>query len=149
MRIRTAAPLAIAALLAVSASGHAASKPKPITGTFKSTLAPMPATLESCLSPAQVEGVNKHSVPIKVAGPGTLAVKVTGFYGDWDTILTSSTGAVLAEGGGTNVDGTNSTPVAPVSETLKYKSKKAQTLTLVVCNFSGSPEATTTYTYTY
>lgn len=149
MRIRTAAPLAVVALVAASAAGQAAPKPKPITGSFKSTLAPMPVSLEACASPAQVEGVNKMSVPIKVAGPGTLSVKMNGFYGDWDMVLLGSTGSVLAEGAGTNVDGTNSTPVAPVDETLKYKSKKAQTLTLVVCNFSGSPQSSTTYTYVY
>lgn len=149
MRIRTAAPLAVAALVAVGAAGHAAPKPKPITGSFKATLAPMPAALAACASPAQAEGVNKKSVPIKVAGPGTLSVKMSGFYGDWDMVLLSSTGSVLATGAGTNVDGTNSTPVAPVDETMKYKSKKAQTLTLVVCNFSGSHESTTTYTYVY
>lgn len=149
MRIRTAAPLAMAALLAASVSAQAAPRPKPLTGSFKSTLAPMPATLEACASPAQVEGVNKKSVPLKVTGPGMLQVKTTGFYGDWDMVLLNSAGSVLATGSGTNVDGNNSTPAAPIAETMKFKNKKAGTLTLVVCNFSGSHEATTSYVYTY
>jgi hypothetical protein len=150
MRIRTVAPLVAAVVLAAGTPAFAAkAKPKPQTGSVAVTLAPQPASLEACASPGQVEDVNKKTIPIKVTGAGKLEVVLTGFFGDWDMVLLASSGASLAEGAGTNVDGSNSTPVAPLDEKLTYKSKKAQTMNLVVCNFVGSPNATVKYTYTY
>jgi hypothetical protein len=148
MRVRTVAPIALAVLVAVGPAAHAAPKKKPLTKTYSLTLAPAPdaSTTTSCSSAALKEGVNMATEPIKVTGPGKLSVKITGFTGDWDMAVLSSSGFALTEGGGTS---TPNTDTNPGEETLKYKSKKAQALSLRVCNFLGTPQVTVTYTYTY
>jgi type 1 fimbria pilin len=148
MRVRTAAPIALAVLVAVGPAAHAAPKKKPITKTYDLTLAPAPdaSTSSSCSSAALQEGGNMDTETIKVTGAGKLSVKITGFTGDWDMAVLSSSGSMLTEGAGTS---TPNTDTNPGEETLKYKSKKAQTLALRVCNFLGTPQATVTYTYTY
>ena len=153
MRVRTAASIAVAAVALASAVAPASAatkpKPKPITGSYPLTLAPLPDASEStgCTSAARKQGVNSDTHAIKVAGPGTLTVKVTGFSGDWDMAVASGTGSRLSEGGGTSTG--DGAPATAGVETLKYKNKKAQTLNLIICNFLGSPNATVAYTFTY
>jgi hypothetical protein len=153
MRVRTAAPIALAVLVAVGPAAHAAPKKKPITKKYTLTLNPAPVEVPlqetACQSTLRQPGVNLDVKEIKVSGPGKLKVTVTGFTGDWDTSLYSSTGQLLSEGDGTSFPDNMSTPAAGVDETLAYKSKKAQTLMLRVCNYVGAPSATVTYTYTY
>ncbi|HWL37605.1 MAG TPA: hypothetical protein VNQ77_15575 [Frankiaceae bacterium] len=152
MRVRSAAPLALAAIVAAGslAPAVAAPKKKPIKKTYSLTLAPSPDASEStaCSGETRTAALNNTNFhDIKVTGPGLLSVKVTGFSGDWDMSVWNKAGAQLTEGGGTTTPETF-TNTAP-TETLKYKSKKAQTLTLRVCNFAGTPNATVSYTYTY
>lgn len=148
MRVRTAAPLAIAVVLAgaaVDASAAPPRKPKPITKSYavRGIPHPNPPSGPSCSSaPA---GVSEHRETIKVTGPGKLVVEVTGFIGDWDIGLFSNGEVNLAQGGGADSPNTETAP----KETLTYKAKKAQTLFLDVCNFLGSPNANVKYTYTY
>jgi hypothetical protein len=152
MRVRTAASFAVAAVAlasAVAPASAAVRRPKPITGSYSLTLAPDPDATEAvgCEGKARQQGVNVDTRAIKVAGPGTLVVKVTGFSGDWDTAVASGSGSRVAEGGGTSTG--DGAPATAAVETLKYKNKKAQTLNLIVCNFLGSPNATVSYTFTY
>jgi hypothetical protein len=151
MRVRSAAPLALAAIVAAGSLAPAAAAPKkkPLKKTYSVQLAPSPDASEStaCSGDTRTADVNTDFETIKVTGPGLLSVKVTGFTGDWDVSVYNTAGAMLTEGGGTTTPET-ATNTAPV-ETLKYKSKKAQSLILRVCNFLGSPNATVNYTYTY
>ena len=116
--------------------------------TYSVRLVPAPdATEETACSGPVRSAVNMHVEQIKVAGRGTLRVKVTGFTGDWDTSLYTTAGKLLTQGGGSNTPETV-TNTAP-AETLIYRSGSAQTLSLRVCNLLGSPDATVSYTYTY
>lgn len=148
MRIRHAAPLVAGLALLASSPADAAPR-RPQSGTVSATLLPQPVALSACASPAQVEGVNKKTATIKALGAGRLDVAMNGFYGDWDMVLLNTSGAVLATGAGTNIDGTNSLPNKPVTERLTYRSRRAQTMRLVVCNFSGSPNAVARWRYVY
>lgn len=151
MRVRSAAPLAIAAIVAAGslAPATAAPKKKPIKKTYTLQLAPSPDATEAtaCSGDTRTADVNTNFHTIKVTGPGLLTAKVTGFSGDWDMSVYNTAGAMLTEGAGTTTPETF-TNTAPV-ETMKYKSKKAQTLILRVCNFLGTPNATVSYTYVY
>jgi hypothetical protein len=146
MRVRTAAPIALAVLVAVGPVAHAApkKKPKPITKTFAVTAAPNPNPPMGPSCSMMTEGVNGHAETIKVTGPGVLSAKVSGFVGDWDTGVYVNGGNV-AMGSGNDSGNTDTAPM----ETLKYKVKKAGTVELRVCNFAGSPQATGTFTFTY
>jgi len=152
MRVRTLAPLAVAALVASAyAPAHAAppKKKKPITKTYTLRLLPTQDATEAtaCSGDLRTADVNTDFETIKVTGPGILTAEINGFVGDWDMSVWSSSGSMLSEGGGTTTPETlqNTAP----KETMKYKSKKAQTLTLRVCNFNGTLDATVKYTYTY
>ena len=148
MRVRSAALIALAASVAAGSFVPAnAAKKKPLKKTYSLQLAPMPDASETvaCSGAARMDA-NTDLETIKVTGPGVLTVKVTEFSGDWDMAVLNSAGAVVSEGGGTV---TPNTSVDPMTETLKYKSKKAQTLTLKICNFLGTPTATVNYTYVY
>ncbi len=152
MRVRSAAPLALAAIVAIGslALAEAAKKKKkpPIKKTYSLQLAPLADATETvgCDSAARTEAVNMDTETIKVTGAGVLTVKVSGFNGDWDASLLNSSGAFVASAAGTSTPNTSTTPGEDV---LKYKSKKAQTLNLRVCNFLGTPTASVTYTYVY
>lgn len=152
MRVRSAAPLALAALVAVASLAPADAAPrkkkKNLTKTYNLTMTPFPEMSETlaCSSPVREAAKQFHIEPIKVTGPGMLTVKVTKFTGDWDMAVWNSSGASVSEGSGTS---TPNTSTDEMTETLKYKSKKAQTLSLRVCNFLGSQSATVTYTYVY
>jgi hypothetical protein len=149
MRVRTAAPLAAAALLAGSAvHANAAApkpKPKPITKTYSVTGVPFPAppTGPSCSLSPQGVGTTRETITVK--GPGKLVAEVTGFTGDWDMALLSNSGTMLVQGAGADAGNTDAAP----KESLVYKAKKAQTFFLDVCNFAGTPQATVKYVFTY
>lgn len=155
MRVRTAIALAVTVTAAAGAlvPAQAAAKKKPLSGTYKVTLTPAPVEHpldeSACESDLREEGATVATKAIKVTGPGKLVVKVTGYIGDWDTSVASSNGSLLAAGSGSSTPDQMSTSATPIPESLVYKSKKAQTLKLRVCNFAGGPEATVNYTYTY
>jgi hypothetical protein len=145
MRVRTAAPVALAVLVAVGPAAHAApKKPKPISKTFSVTAAPNPNPPMGPSCAGMTEGVNGHAETIKVTGAGTLSAKVSGFVGDWDLGVYVNGGNV-AMGSGNDSGNTDTAP----EEVLKMKVKKAGTFELRVCNFAGSPQATGTFTFTY
>ena len=153
MRVRSAAPLALAAIVAIAslapAEAAAKKKKKPLKGTYTVTMAPFPDASEEQACSSAVRGTGGqfvHVTPIKVTGPGVLTVKMTKFTGDWDMAAWNSAGASVSEGSGTS---TPNTSTDEMTETLKYKSKKAQTLNIRVCNFLGSQAANVAYTYVY
>jgi hypothetical protein len=153
MRARTAAPLALVALVVAGGHASADAKPKNLSKTYKLTLSPAPIEVPlqdtSCSSANRTKGANLDVKAIKVEGPGKLKASVSGFDGDWDMAVYSKAGVSLADGSGTSTPDAFSTPATPLSETVTYKSKKAQTLYLRVCNYVGTQNATVKYTYTY
>ena len=147
MRIPAVLLLA-ATVVAGSLAPAQATTRKPLKKTYAVRLVATPdATEETACSGPTRNNVNMHVEQIKVAGRGTLRVKITGFTGDWDTSLYNTAGKQLTQGGGTNTPDTL-TNTAP-TETLFYRAGSGQTLSLRVCNQLGSPDATVSYTYTY
>ena len=139
------------ALLATAAMGtvpsHAAPTKKPITGSYSVTLMPDPsndvtnaAGKDGCTG-ASPQGRNSH--PFTVPGAGTLKVVLdspdpTGKgVTDWDLYVLDSDGTIVDKGDG-----------ATSHEETLDKLKKKTSLTFVVCNGAGSPNATITYTFT-
>lgn len=159
MSLRKSVPVALSLVVAAGAVAPAVAaprpKPKPITAAYSLMLAPAPSPLlgdplpedaNSCVNDA-LEGTSTDTRAIKVAGPGVLAVKVTGFAGDWD--ITARDGAkVLGIGSGTTT-GDPSSLGTDLVETLTVKVRRATTIRLGVCNFAGGPTADVTYTFTY
>ena len=147
MRVRRAVPLAILVLAvgAVNAEAAPKKKPKPITKSYTVQAFPYPSPPTGPSCSEAPEGVGEHRETINVSGPGKLVVEVRGFTGDWDIGLYDKNGTNLAQGGGADSPNTDTAP----AETLSYKSKKAQTLHIDVCNFLGSPSANVKFTYTY
>jgi hypothetical protein len=155
MRVRSAVTLALTATVVAGSliPAHAAKKKPPITKSYSLNLTPAPVEVPlqegACESDKREAGVNLDVKTIKVTGPGKLSVDVTGFTGDWDTAVYNAGGVVLQEGVGTSFPDNMSSQAKEVSETIRYKSKKAQTLYLRVCNYFGAPTANVKYTYVY
>ena len=165
MKVRTAVPVALSALVAAGALAPAVAapaKPKPITATYEVSGMPVPAPLvtgvdgdNSCANP-DLEGVSTTTKTITTKGPGTLVVGLTGFAGDWDITVTDADDEVIAVGAGTTtggevpvVGGGNGSLGADNVEKAEVKLKKAATLNISVCNYAGGPSATAKYTFTY
>lgn len=158
MKIRTALPVALAAVVAAGALAPALAappKPKPITEEWSMQHAPIPLPLvgidgvdgtNSCADPA-FEGISTTTKTIKTKGAGTLAVTLTDFDGDWDITVMDDKGKVLATGAGT----TTPTALTATGATEKavVKTKKAMTLVVASCNFLGGPTAEGKLVFTY
>ena len=151
MQVRRVATVATVALLAAGAYAPAIAGPTkaPVKKSYDMQLPPVPnppSGTPTCADDALV-GTAIHSETLKTTGPGTLTVKVNGFYGDWD--ITVYSGDKELEGVG---DGTSTGAGAPATageDTFEMKFKKATTLDIRTCNFAGSPQAHGTYTFTY
>jgi hypothetical protein len=139
------ASLAVAAVSAPPAL--AAPKKKPVTKTYAVTAAaPDPTNY------AQAGGVGKYSVcaqnvpgsfdkqAFQVPAAGSLTVELSGFQGDWDLLLEDSDDSELAAGGSSGTGG---------SETVDVRFKKAQKVSIVACNWAGTPTASVKYTFTF
>lgn len=152
MRFNRAIPLALI-VVAAAGSTHADAakkKPKPITKTYDVTAAPLPMPAQGddyCTD--HTEGQQKHRETIKVSGPGKLVVEISNTQGDWDSAVIDSKGNPLMASSGTSTGDPNETNKGDLVDTLKYTSKKAQTLNIDVCNFAGGPKATVKYVFTY
>lgn len=148
MRVRSVVTVAVVATVAVGSlvPAQAAAKKKPIVKNYTvSNMLPYPSPPTGPSCSEAPEGVSEHRLPLKVTGPGKLQVTVNGFTGDWDIGVYNAAGSNLAMGGGADSPNTETAP----QETLTYKSKKAQTLFVDVCNFLGSTEAKVKLVYTY
>lgn len=132
-------------LVAVGAGSMApavAGTKKTITKTYTAS-APLP-------DPTNVAGgysVCAQRVPgsfdikeFKVPAAGKLKVEVTNYTNDWDALLMDADKAELGESGSGGVGG---------PEVIEVKFKKAQTVSIVACNWAGGPTATVKYVFTY
>jgi hypothetical protein len=169
MKVRTAVPVALTAVVVAGALAPAvaASKPKPITASYVAQGKPVPVPLVGLDQTASVEGANSCTDPrlegisittktIKTTGPGTLKVGLAGFAGDWDITVTDGDGEVVGIGEGTTtggeipvIGGGNGSLGTNNVEKAEMKLKKAATLHIAVCNFLGGPTANASYTFTY
>jgi hypothetical protein len=149
MQIRRVVAVATLAVLAAGAHVPAmAAKKAPIHKAYDMQLLPVPDPPQgtpSCARP-ELEGVSIHSETLKTTGPGTLAVKVNGFAGDWDITVYSGDHELEGVGDGTSTGG--GAPTAAGEDTFTQKFKKAVTLQISICNFAGSPSAHGEYTFT-
>jgi energy-converting hydrogenase Eha subunit A len=142
---RIAALLAGTLVVAAVAAPPAMAKPKkkPITKSYDVT-APMPDPSNYAM---QGYSVCAQNVPgsfdkqtIQIPAAGTLSVELSGFQGDWDLLLEDSDDSELSTGGSSGLGG---------SETADVRFKKAQKMSIVACNWAGTPNATVKYTFTY
>ncbi|HVF19100.1 MAG TPA: hypothetical protein VNA14_02540 [Mycobacteriales bacterium] len=129
------------------ASPALASHKKPITETYTATAAtPDPG---NAVTGTLCDGVNpaatgEHLHEFAVPEAGTLEVILTNYQGDWDLAVRNSKGSMI---GGSGSGGYQ--PVAGGDEKVKIKVKKAEKLTIVGCNWAGSPTATVKVTFTF
>jgi hypothetical protein len=138
-RIPPTALIVLAAL--ATAASPALAAPKPVTKTYTAS-APVPfpgsdAQDEGCYTGQ--EGLQKDTEKFKVPAAGKLAVEMRDFQGDWDLTLFNGKGAVIGESAalpGTTV------------EKVTSKVKKGDTVSIVACNYLGTPSATVKYIYT-
>jgi hypothetical protein len=151
MQVRRVATVATLAVLAAGAYAPATAAPKkaPLKKSYDMQLLPVPDPPQGTPSCARtaLEGVSIHTETFKTTGPGTLTVKVNGFYGDWDiTVFTGAGKELEGVGDGTS---TPNTSTATGEDVFEQKFKKATTFTVSTCNFAGSPIAHGEYTFTY
>jgi hypothetical protein len=154
-RLVTCVGLVAVAALGISPA-HAATKkkPKPIRGTYTVSLNPDP-TADVFSSSGQknptgdcgliAASTDQH--PFKVPAAGTLHVVLdsanplpttTPLGPDWDLHIIDADGSEL-----------DASTSATTHEETTDKFKKGQPLTIEVCNITGQPSATVTYTFTY
>jgi len=142
-----AAGIGIAALVA-----PAGAAPKPVEKSFAVNIpVPLSGATSDPLAPVACSGESlpgsEHLETVKLTGPGTLKVDVTGFIGDWDIALQDAKGKRLAEGDNASVTPTNMS-TGSVVEKLVYKAKKAGEVQIIVCNFLGGATGTGKYVFT-
>ena len=143
--LRSAAAVALTVGVVTTPSALANHK-KPISETYTASAAPDPGnfvtgTLCDGVNPATL-GEHLHEFAAPEAG--TLEVVVTDYQGDWDLAVRNAKGGNVGESGSGGY-----MPVAGTDEKVKIKIKKAEKLTIVACNWAGSPTATVKYTFTY
>lgn len=146
-----AALLAVAGLAAGIPAEAAKKKPKPITGTYDVQLPPDPtpnALIQVPGAPGGCIGLVPASIddhPFTVPAAGTLRVKLSSDSPipdnpagpDWDLWLLEGAEALAGSNGATD------------EEEVAYKFKKKTQVTFQVCNLTGTPDATVSYTFTY
>jgi hypothetical protein len=146
-------PLVAVALITAAAvtalPAHAATKPKPFKGSYNVTLYPDPTPdVIGQVKPAPVCGTLPQSMdrhPLTVPGAGKLTVQLTSaepappaepLMFDWDLYLLDSDGAVI-----------DSSHSEFATEETITKFKKRTPLTILVCNLTGEPAGSVTYSY--
>ena len=146
MNPRRVATLAVVGLLAAGAyaPATAAPKKKPITKSYDLNLLPLWSNPSAACVDPQFEGISEDIQKITPTGPGFLTVKVEGFTGDWDISVKDADGAEIVKG-----SGNDSPNPGPGVETAEVKFKKAEPISIVICNFAGTPQAHASFTYTY
>jgi hypothetical protein len=79
------------------------------------------------------------SHPFKIPAAGSLHVDLTNFHGDWDLLILDSD---KSEIGGSGND-------PETAESTDVTFRKAQTVTIVACNFAGTPTADVAAVFTF
>lgn len=147
MTVRRVAAVASVALLAAGAyaPATAAPKPKPFSGTYTVTLAPDPViNVWSTAGKKNCYTLNPGSADtrtVKLPRAGRLTVVLDSAQdtalSDWDLYVLDKAGDEI---------GSSSGPTA--HEEVGAKLKKAQEITIAVCNLTGSPSGKVTYQLT-
>jgi hypothetical protein len=147
MKTTAAVTLAVVALGAASMSPAIGAPKKKITKTYTATAAvPDPTNAAAgsySVCPQTVPG-SFQADEFKIPAAGTLQVEVSGYNGDWDALLMDSDKSEIAASGAGGYP-----PVAGGPENMEMRFKKAQTVTIVACNWAGGPTATVKATFTY
>lgn len=140
MRLRTAAPLAaLVVATGLAVPSHAA---PPVTGTYDVVI-PVPHPVEDggvhCNQ--GLDDLTRHTQSVTLPRAGVLDVKVSGFLGDWVVEVYDAKGRVLAYGASLDLQ-------SGVRE-AKWKKKKAgaEKVSIVVCNFGGTPAGKVAYRF--
>ncbi len=140
--------IAVVAALPVAADLATAAPPKPITKTYTAT-APAPDPTNAAAATHQVCNMvvpqSFHIEKFKAPGPGALKIEIDGFIGDWDLLIQDSKGRDVAAATATDA----STPASPDPDSTAVKIKKADTYSIIACNWVGGPTATVKYTFTF
>ena len=136
MRSRLVLAVLPVALLGLAVgSSTAAPKPRSISKTYGVT-APVPGGYAIC------DGTPTSQIDdFKVPAAGTLKVELVDFQGDWD-LFVQSAGKTLGES-------TAGQPIDGPGETVQLKLKRATTVQVNACNYSGGPTGTVKILFTY
>ncbi len=102
------------------------------SGSFSASGLPFPGP-SGCLE--SVEGVHKHSEPLKAPLTGVLTITMESFDGDWDLFLTDAEGAEIMSSTTSQLTGD------PPVEEIVFSVKKRMSLQMVACNWAGGPGA--------
>ena len=147
MKTTAAVTLAVVALGAASMSPAIGATKKTITKTYTAT-APVPdptnAAAGSYTVCPQTVPSSFQADDFKIPAAGTLKVEVGNYTGDWDALLMDSDKSEAASSGAGGY-----APVAGGPEVMELRFKKAQTVTIVACNWAGGPTADVKVTFTY
>lgn len=158
MMRRTVTLSVVAALLfagSFAGPAEAGKKKKSVSGSFTATLAPFPKlaawgdpaglTRPGCSSGQQ----DVHWVAHEFKPPfsGSLHYYSEGFTGDWDIYVFDGDFAI-AKGEEAQVNTGDPTAPAPPEEEIGIDLKKGQVVTLVLCNWLGTPEASAAFHFT-
>ncbi|MFN2540129.1 MAG: hypothetical protein ABR549_18530 [Mycobacteriales bacterium] len=148
MKIRILAAVGVVGLVAAApavpaSAAKAKPKPKPIHGSFVAQATPDPTSdtpepvgKGKCSPVTPTARVTKaFTVPAK----GTLSVLLNNKL-DWSGDIRDTDGTVEADADG-------ELPTTP--ETMTVSFRKRTPVVIGVCNFSGEPSITVTYTFTY
>ncbi len=131
------------AVVTISApSALAAPRKKPITGAYKATASmPDPTNFVPGKYPVCAMNVpgSFDTHPFTIPAAGTLRVEMSGFTGDWDMLLLDPDKEVAGESGNGPAE----------DEATDVSFKKATKITIVACNWAGTPTANVKYSFTF
>jgi hypothetical protein len=131
------------ATVAVTSDAAPRAPRKPITKTYTATApAPDPTNwVEANYSVCNQMVPNSfHKEPFKAPEAGSLQLEMSGYQGDWDLLVLNSKNSEAGHAGSSDLG---------VPEKTTIKIKKAESFTIVACNWAGGPTATVKYTFTY
>ena len=149
MRKLIALAAALGLVASLGAAPALAAKPKKVHDSFGATLAPFP-NLSSHTGTAKPgctageEGVHWVAQEFAAPGTGTLRFYMEGFTGDHD-IYVFQGDVKIAE----SVAEQAGAAMAPAEEEISLPMKKGQKVTLVACNWLGSPDVQAHYEGTF
>lgn len=136
MRTRLVLAVLPVALLGVAVAPSSAAGPKPMKGEYTAS-APVPGAPD-CDGTAPG---STHTESIKVPAAGRFTAELGGFLGDWDFYLKAN-GGVLSSSTSGGIGGAEDS-----KEIVTAKIKKAGTIDIVSCNWSGGPTGAVTWSF--
>ena len=140
MRTVASALLAVVVLAVPATASHK----RPVSETYEVT-APVAYPVGGTSHCSEgVEGLTKNTRPFTFPERGALTVELSGFLGDWVLELHDDKGRSLSEAAALTP-----TDTAPTRKLTFKKGKAKQRVSIVVCNYGGSPNASVTYTFTH